>query len=364
MTPGTKFALQHLSKKMGTGSKSECAAIYSEVKQSYRRCQEAAQLPPKVPSSREPVDLNAFGYYSHKSTVQPEWRGKSRAECNADNPNYNADDNAGRAKRRAVRGIVDAVQSVGDEDQIALALMGALEHPEIRPYMGRIVGSFNTEAAKVGLRAVDGMKSLVDLVAGKRATGGRSKQCRALLIAIAMCVTHELDDKVSKEAVIRQIFPAISRAAAQRLLKTAGKKRKRLEEEELYDFRMVDEERKRWKYTDEIILNLRHYMCNNIYTRDSPNSKDTIRERDTYGKCTIHSSLSYPKLISGLIVYFLGPSMKKHGKPPNNTAVMRGLSSEARVILITDASSAIARSAMKLDTNLQSLRQNTSTKTR
>ena len=64
MTPGTKFALQHLSKKMGTGSKSECAAIYSEVKQSYRRCQEAAQLPPKVPSSREPVDLNAFGYYS------------------------------------------------------------------------------------------------------------------------------------------------------------------------------------------------------------------------------------------------------------------------------------------------------------
>ena len=203
-----------------------------------------------------------------------------------------------------MRGIVDAVQSVGDEDQIALALMGALEHPEIRPYMGRIVGSFNTEAAKVGLRAVDGMKSLVDLLAGKRATGGRSKQCRALLIAIAMCVTHELDDKVSKEAVIRQIFPAISRAAAQRLLKTAGKKRKRLEEEELYDFRMVDEERKRWKYTDEIILNLRHYMCNNIYTRDSPNSKDTIRERDMYGKCTIHSSLSYPKLISGLIVYF------------------------------------------------------------
>ena len=56
--------------------------------------------------------------------------------------------------------------------------------------------------------------------------------------------------------------------------------------------------------------------------------------------------------------------MKKHGKPPNNTAVMRGLSSEARVILITDASSAIARSAMKLDTNLQSLRQNTPTKTR
>jgi len=54
------------------------------------------------------------------------------------------------------------------------------------------------------------------------------------------------------------------------LLKRAGIKRKRFNEEDLKQFSMVDEEKKRWKYTEEDIIGLRKYMVNNIYTRQSP----------------------------------------------------------------------------------------------
>ena len=52
----------------------------------------------------------------------------------------------------------------------------------------------------------------------------------------------------------------------------------------MHEFRCVEEEARRSKYSVEDIIALRKYMCNNRYTKDSPNEEDTVRARDIYGE--------------------------------------------------------------------------------
>ena len=52
----------------------------------------------------------------------------------------------------------------------------------------------------------------------------------------------DVEDPVSKDAIFCQILPSLSRGAVYRLMDKAGKKRKRLEAEELLEFKMVEEE--------------------------------------------------------------------------------------------------------------------------
>ena len=58
-----------------------------------------------------------------------------------------------------------------------------------------------------------------------------------------------------------------------------------MEEESLSDFKVVENEAKRCKYTEEDIIGMRKYLCSHKYTRESPNAKDSIDQRDMYGKC-------------------------------------------------------------------------------
>ena len=106
---------------------------------------------------------------------------------------------------------------------------------------------------------------------------------------IAMCLADGIDDNqnISRRSIYRTIFKSLSYGATQRLLNKASKKRKRMEEEDLSEFLAVDHEKRRSKYDDADILSLRKWMCNNRYTRESPNTKDTIDERDMYGKVFI-----------------------------------------------------------------------------
>ena len=92
------------------------------------------------------------------------------------------------------------------------------------------------------------------------------------------------DEDVSKTAISRQLLGSFSRPARRQLLKRAGIKRKRFNEEDLKQFSMVYEEKKRWKYTEEDIIGLRKYMVNNIFTRQSPMKNDTLFERDYNGE--------------------------------------------------------------------------------
>ena len=63
-------------------------------------------------------------------------------------------------------------------------------------------------------------------------------------------------------------------------MKKAGKKRKQFETKESASFKAVEEEELRCKYSTVEILALIQWMYTNIYRRQSPNKKDTVRKRD------------------------------------------------------------------------------------
>ena len=57
---------------------------------------------------------------------------------------------------------------------------------------------------------------------------------------------------------------------------------KRMEDESLSDFKVVEGEAKRWKYMEEDINGMREYLCSHKHTRNSPNAKDSIDQKDMY----------------------------------------------------------------------------------
>ena len=139
----------------------------------------------------------------------------------------------------------------------------------------------------VGVHAVKGMEDIVRKVYEGRANGGRSKECRALLSIIGMCLADGLDDdncSVSKEGVYRTVFKSLPRRTARRLLKKSKNKKNKLQQKEMQEFRCVAEEARRSKFTDEDYIALREYMCNNMYTRDSPDEDATVRARTVHGE--------------------------------------------------------------------------------
>ena len=292
-TPETKQLLVALDCKMKNASPSMRKRIFSTVKHSYRRYQEHPVRTTKVSSSEPVIEPNAFHYHRpDHGGVPKEWMSKRRADHHAamGNITFNEEESALQARQGAVREIVMALLKSKDEDQVALSLLHFLHHPQVKPFLGRIWSTYHSEAVQVGLHALQGMESIVRMVVEGRTNGGRTRQCRSLLSIIGMCLANRLGDDdcdISKEALYRTVFKSVSRVSARRLMKKAGQKRKRFEEEELREFRCVDEEAKRWKYNESDIVELRKYMCNNRYTKDSPNTKDTVKARDIYGElCT------------------------------------------------------------------------------
>ena len=47
-----------------------------------------------------------------------------------------------QARTHAVRKVVDNILDIGDDDQIVLTLMMALNHHSVNPYLNRIVSSY------------------------------------------------------------------------------------------------------------------------------------------------------------------------------------------------------------------------------
>ncbi|EJK47945.1 hypothetical protein THAOC_33300, partial [Thalassiosira oceanica] len=182
------------------------------------------------------------------------------------------------------KNIADAILKTGDDDQIALALKDALEHSSVKAYVERIYGEQDSEKSAVGRVAVDGMRDLAERIRDSKHLGGRGKECRALLTTIGMALAESAElQGVSERAVLRQVFPNFSRLTAQRIMRKAGEKRKKFEEEELREFTLFEDEVRRSKYSDQEIDDLRNWMLTNDYSRDSPQAKDTIRERDLNG---------------------------------------------------------------------------------
>jgi len=100
-------------------------------------------------------------------------------------------------------------------------------------------------------------------------------------------------------------------------MKKSGEKRKRFEMEEMSEFRMVEEEEERCKYTDKEKHDVREWMCKHLYTRMSPNKKDTIRQRDLNSKYLFVPSINC--LIASMIPTQLFSSCKMISFPMAST---------------------------------------------
>jgi len=254
--------------------------LFGKVKCLLRAQQPSAATASRInPSPNDPIDEKAFEYYDPSR-----YNGQHRSVGNASRMEFDIQSAGRRAKNRKVRNNVDAILDGGDADQITLGLRDTLEHPEVRPYSERVLGDWCfSEEAKVGRALVRGIRSMTEKVAETKNNGVISRTCRSLLTTLLMPVANG-DEDVSKTAIGRQLLGSFSRPARRRLLKRAGIKRKRFNEEDLKQFSMLDEEKKRWKYTEADINGLRNYMVNNIYTRQSPMKNDTVFERDYNGE--------------------------------------------------------------------------------
>ena len=265
--------------------------MFHAVKQSVRKKQKPVWPATEKPSPDDPIDCHAFrNYHPNSEIIRRSGSPKVRqpnlitGETESPMPQYVLEMAAYKAERRAIETNRNAILSAGDVDQITLALKGVLDDPKIRPYYNRIVGEKNTEAARLGLEAIEGIRKIVDICVENRESGGRSKECRSLLKNIIMAMLKKNPGHGIKSAIRRQVLTSLSNDAAWRLLQSSGEKRKRFEEMNMQDFRAVEEEADRLKFPDKEIDDLQSYMCDNLYTRDSPNERDTLRKRDIHGK--------------------------------------------------------------------------------
>ena len=108
-----------------------------------------------------------------------------------------------------------------------------------------------------------------------------------------MCAAND-ENKVSDGAIGRQLLGSYSSSTHLRMLRKAGIKRKRFDTQDLGQFSIVDDEKKRWNYTDADIEGVRNYMVDNTYPQDSPMKDDTIYKKDYNGEYLL---LSYLKLV-------------------------------------------------------------------
>ena len=88
---------------------------------------------------------------------------------------------------------------------------------------------------------------------------------------------------VSREAIYQNALSSMTRISDQRLLKEGEKKIKYFEEICLQDFRAVDEDAKRWNYSEQEIYDWLEWMINNRECLNSPNKKDNMQLRDMFG---------------------------------------------------------------------------------
>ena len=289
LSPESKSLVEAIENKIKQAPAAKQRLLFSGLKEVFIRNKET--LPqPKVARTGPSLDMNAFYFFAPDTPGIPKsWWGKSREKYSASlatKSNVPALESAGRARRRAVLRIVDAAHAAGGEDQRALALYHALNHHKLRDYVGRIYRSFISESVQVGLHALNGMQELVRVITEGASGQGRSQNFRAFLQTIAMCLTKGAGEhgSVSHRPIFRNVFGSLGRWSTRRLIEKGGKKRKRMEEESLQDFKLVEEEAERCKYTEEDIIGMRKYLCSHKHTRASPNAKDSIDERDMYGR--------------------------------------------------------------------------------
>ena len=254
-------------------------SIYSSVKMLVQKYSPEAAA--STSSKADPLNHNAYFWYGH-DTVPRSNVGQHRGTVNEDNPSYDIEAAAARDRSRRRTACLAAHLAPGDKDQIALTLHDTVAAPEMREHSERVFGEAFSEEAMVGRVLVRGIRAITGKIATAKKKGMLPLSLRSFMSNMLMCATRG-GGTVSQNAIGRQLVPDFSEGARKRIIRKAGLKRKKFDEDDLGQFSLVDHEAKRWKYKDDEINKLREYMLDNPYTRDSPQQNDTVYKRDYIG---------------------------------------------------------------------------------
>ena len=117
---------------------------------------------------------------------------------------------------------------------------------------------------------------MVKQIATTRNKGQLDQKYHDVIDIVGMCLPKtdgEAESVPPKNAIRRQIFRSFSTGATYRIISKAGKKRERFDEKDLSEFWLVEEQERRCKYTQDEVNELRVWMTENYYTRNSPMEK-------------------------------------------------------------------------------------------
>ena len=213
----------------------------------------------------KPIDLKAFSINNS---------GKPRNSLSATD----------RATRRAVNKRIEALTADND-DQNLLALWKTAQHSRVRDLFRRLRLCMNSDEAGVGARLLRGVKRISARLKDNMKTGGMTKDCRTvkeiLAMALAAGKANEGEGEVSDRACERECFPSWHHRSIQKLMDKGEKRSNQFFTQPLASLNVIDEEKKRWKYSEAEVERLREWMVDNPYTRDCPFG--TVRRRDMYG---------------------------------------------------------------------------------
>ena len=94
--------------------------------------------------------------------------------------------------------------------------------------------------------------------------------------------------KVTKSSVRCSL--GFSHGAFFRATKNAEKGRMKISDGDISGFDLRTNDKRRAKFKDDLLESLREWMCNNMYTRDSPLKNDTKWKRDKSGELNVSRS--------------------------------------------------------------------------
>ena len=171
------------------------------------------------------------------------------------------------------------------ENQNVLALWKTAQHPSVRDLFRRLRLYISSGEVSVGLRLLRGIRRITHRIKVNMKCGGRSKTCRTLKEIIALQLVagkvKEGEGVVSDRACWRECFGPGHHRSFQKLMEKGEKRSAQFFTQPLVNFNVIDEEKKRWKYSEQEIDKLREWMLDNPYTRDCPFG--TVRRRNLYG---------------------------------------------------------------------------------
>ena len=238
-----------------------------------------------TPAGLVAVDESAYHFYT------PDYkggrhRGDGRVDCNINKI-------ARKAKNRYVKSLVECLKKCGSFEQQRLALRDALGHPEVRDVASSI--GLKVEEATIGLDLLSNIKKTPEStqqISSSSRDANASRNCKTITNAIVLSCVHTPPADPTKKMICtggisdRSLFRKsnLSQSKGTRLFGRARNNKRKIRDGDISGYVLLHKNKKRSKYDEPLIDELRDWMLNNVHVQDIGNKNETVIKRDLNGK--------------------------------------------------------------------------------